>query len=137
MNRFELIGRLTKDPETRYMEDGKEITTFTLAVDNMNNTSFIKINTFGNTSSLIKQYIKKGNQIYVEGLIKNNDYTDKKGIKHFEYTFVGNRVEFLSNKGNYIPKEESAKKGLKNELDDSVFAEFGNKIEIEESELAF
>ena len=138
MNRIDLVGRLTKNPETRYTEEGKGITTFTLAVNNSkDDTSFIKITTFAGTGELVQKYCKKGDLILVEGMVKNNNYTDKDGNKHFEYVFIGHRVEFLSKVDNNPQKKKTTKKEDKNGLDDEVFKEFGNKIDINDNEIAF
>lgn len=135
MNRFEMIGRITKEPETRYTSEGKGITTFTLAVNNTKeDVTFVKITTFNSTGELIQKYCHKGDLILVDGIIKNNNYEDKEGKKHFEYVFIGNRVEFLNRTTNDTKKEENAKKEPKNELSDEAFAEFGKKIE---QEIAF
>lgn len=135
MNKFEVIGRLVKDSETRYTKEGKSLTTFTLAINNTKDDStFLKITTFNGTSELVEKYCHKGDLILVEGQIKNNNYEDKDGNKHFEYIFIGNRIEFLSKSNNYIKKEESLNKPVQNGLDDKKFEEFGNKIE---NEVAF
>lgn len=130
MNKLEVIGRLVKDSETRFTKEGKSITTFTLAVNNTkDDTTFIKITTFGGTAELIQKYCSKGDLILVDGMVKNNNYEDKDGNKHYDYIFIGNRVEFLSRASDYIKKQENAEKPVKNSLDDEVFREFGNKID--------
>ena len=138
MNKIELVGRLVKDSETRFTKEGKGITTFTLAVNNSkDDTTFIKITTFGGTSDLVQKYCKKGDLILVDGMIKNNNYEDKDGNKHFEYIFIGNRIEFLSRVDNNIKNDKSDKKQVQNGSDDDEFRKFGEKIEIEDNELAF
>ena len=138
MNKIELVGRLVKDSETRFTKEGKGITTFTLAVNNgKDDTTFIKITTFGGTSDLVQKYCKKCDLILVDGMIKNNNYEDKDGNKHFEYIFIGNRIEFLSRVDNNIKNDKSGKKQVQNGLDDDEFRKFGEKIEIEDNELAF
>lgn len=122
MNKFEIIGRITKDPETRYTKEGKGVSTFTIAVNNSKeDTTFVKITTFSGTSDIIQKYAKKGTLIYVDGIIKNNNYEDKDGNKHYEYVFIGNRIELLSKKEEpkvveIPPKEDHSK----------VFEDFGN-----------
>ena len=75
MNKFEVIGRIIKDPETRYTKEGKGVSTFTIAVNNSKeDVTFLKITTFSGTSDLIEKYAKKGTLIYVDGIIKNNNY---------------------------------------------------------------
>lgn len=134
MIKLECIGRLVKDPELRYSKDGKEITSFTIASHTTKDeTTFVGFTTFGTLAKTISKQSHKGDMILVDGIIKNNNYTDKDGNKHYEYAFIGNRVEFLSRatESNDKPKNKN------DELSDDVFAQFGNKIDIEESELAF
>ena len=136
MNKFEVTGRLVKDPEARYTKEGMQITTFTLGIRNgKDDSTFLKITTFGNTAKTIESYTHKGDLILVEGMTKNNNYTDKDGNKHYEYVFIGNRIEFLSTSNKQPEKQESPKKQVENGLDDQAFIDFGNKID--ESELAF
>lgn len=122
MNKFEVIGRIIKDPETRYTKEGKGVSTFTIAVNNSKeDVTFLKITTFSGTSDLIEKYAKKGTLIYVDGIIKNNNYEDKEGHKHYEYIFIGNKIELLSRKEEtkvveIPPKEDSSK----------IFEAFGN-----------
>lgn len=138
MNRFEMIGYLVNEPETRYTKDGNGITNFTIAVHyTKEESTFLKITAFGNTGKVVQEYSHKGDMLYVEGVIRNNNYTDKDGNKHYEYIFVGNKVEFLSKSTNNTKKKENPKKEPKNELNDKVFEDFGKSIEIDESELAF
>lgn len=144
MNKFQVVGRYTSDPELRYTKDNKPVASFTIAINNgkdkngNEDTTFIKISVFGATAENIGKYSKKGDLILVEGIIKNNNYEDKDGNKRYEYIFIGNRVEFLSRTTNNTPKEKQAEKEPKNsKLDDKVFEDFGNSIEISDSELAF
>ena len=144
MNKFQVIGRYTSNPELRYTKDNKAVANFNIAINNgkdkngNEDTTFIKISVFGATAENISKYSKKGDLILVDGMIKNNNYEDKDGNKHYEYIFIGNRVEFLSRVSNNAPKEKQAEKEPKNSgLDDKVFEDFGNSIEIDDSELAF
>jgi single-strand DNA-binding protein len=144
MNKFQVIGRYTTDPELRYTKDNKAVATFKIAINNgkdkngNEDTTFIKISVFGATAENIGKYSKKGDLILVDGMIRNNNYEDKDGNKHYEYIFIGNRVEFLSRVSNNAPKEKQAEKEPKNsELESKVFEDFGNSIEIDDSELAF
>jgi len=134
MNKFEVIGRLTGEPETRYTAEGKGITTFTMAVNNREEVTYIKITTFGSTAELIQKYTHKGDMILIDGNIKNNNYEDKDGNKHYDYQFTGNRVEFLTRANKEEKKEEKKKSDIPS---DKAFEEFGKQIEISESEIAF
>ena len=128
MNKFEVIGRLIKDPEIRYTESNKKVVSFTIAINNSKDDStFIKITTFNGTADLIEKYTKKGDLIYIDGMIRNNNYEDKEGKKHYEYVFIANKVEFLSR-----VKEENKvvnKETKKDNSEDQVYIDFGNSID--------
>lgn len=128
MNKFEVIGRLIKDPEIRYTESNKKVVSFTIAINNSKDDStFIKITTFNGTADLIEKYTKKGDLIYIDGMIRNNNYEDKEGKKHYEYVFIANKVEFLSR-----TKEENKvvnKETKKDNSEDQVYIDFGNSID--------
>lgn len=135
MNNFNAIGRITNKPELRYTKENKAVSKFTLAINNSkDDTSFIPITYFGKIAETINEYCEKGDLIGVQATIKNNNYKDKEGNMHYDYIFIGNRVEFLSTKGNSTKKEKTTKIEPKNsELSEDIFKEFGDKVEIEDN----
>ena len=136
MNRFQAIGRYTADPELRYTKDGKAVASFTLAVNNgKDDTSYIKLTAFNKTAENIGKYSKKGDLILVDGFIKNNNYEDKDGNKRYEYQIITNKVEFLSRANNKEKEPETSSN--KSGSNDIIFEEFGNNIDISESDLSF
>lgn len=137
MVEIKCIGRLTKEPETRLTKEEKKVVNISIATNDKDQATFIKFTTFGKVAETIEKYSHKGDLVLIDGVVKNNDYIDKNGNKHYEYVFIGNRVEFLSRATNDTSKKETPKKEDKNGLDTQAFIDFGNSIEIEESELAF
>lgn len=142
MNRVEIIGRLTKDPELRYTTNNKAVAIFTIAINRPmqeeKRTDFITIKAFNKLAENIHKYCKKGSQISVEGTIQNNNYIDKDGNKRYEYSFIGQRVEFLSKPTNDSQKEEiSQNKPKNNATDENIYKEFGKSIEISDEDIAF
>lgn len=122
MNNFVVIGRLTGDPETRYTKDNKAVTTINVAVNNSkDDTTFLPITLFGKTAETVGKYCKKGDLIAVTGMIRNNNWEDKDGNKHYDYQFIGSRIQFLTTNKEAIKKEEK--------LPDEVFEQFGETIE--------
>ena len=133
MNKIECIGRLTGEPEVRYTKDQKKVVSFTLASNNREEATYIKITTFGSTADIIEKHSHKGDLILIDGIIKNNNY-EKDGVKHYEYEFIGNKVEFLS---RATTSGERKKETNNNIPSDEAFIEFGKSIEIQDSEVAF
>lgn len=129
MNNFNVVGRLTKKPELTYTKENKAITKMNIAIRNgKEDTTFLTIKVFGKQAGNIEKYCDKGSQLAVNGIIRNNNYEDDKGNKHYEYDFIGLGVEFLSNKSNDTSKEEKPQETPKKEVFDNTqeFADFGN-----------
>lgn len=141
MNRVQLIGRLTKDPELRYTDKNIAICSFTIAINRINEESdFIPIKVFNKLAENSFKYLKKGSQVGIVGSIKTSNY-EKDGKKIYKTEITANSVEFLSNNTNTQSKEKQAenelKNSVKNEMSDEVFADFGNSIEISDDMIAF
>jgi single-strand DNA-binding protein len=99
MNNINLLGRLTKEPELRHLEDGRAICDFTLAVDDTFSKSdradFIRVSVFGNQAELCDRYLRKGFLTCVSGRIRSDQYTDKEGVKRYPVSVTADRVQFL------------------------------------------
>jgi single-strand DNA-binding protein len=96
MNNTMLIGRLTKDPETRQAGE-TQVTTFTLAVDRFGKektADFIRIVAFGKTAELCERYLAKGRLTAVQGRIQTGSY-EKDGHKVYTTDVIADRVKFL------------------------------------------
>ena len=102
MNKVILMGRLTKDPETR--QAGETIVTkFSIAVDRRRKTEggqaadFPSVVAFGKTAEFINKYFHKGMKIALDGRIQTGSY-DKDGVKHYTTEVVAENVEFAESK---------------------------------------
>lgn len=106
MNKVILVGRLTRDPETRQAGE-TTVTRFSLAVDRRfkkagDETSpsadFPSCVAFGKTAEFINKYFKQGVKMALEGRIQTGSYTDKDGVKHYTTDVVAENVEFAESK---------------------------------------
>ena len=123
-NNLILIGRITKDIELRYTPSNKAVAEISLAVNNSkDDTTFIRLTAFDKLAELVSNYCKKGDLIGTQSIIKNHNWEDKNGNKHYDYSFIINKISFLA-KGN---KQEEIKK----QDNTSVFSEFGDQLEID------
>lgn len=99
MNQVTLIGRLTRDPETRYTQDGMAIARFTLAVDRQTKgekkADFINIIVFGKQAENVEKYLEKGRKVAIEGRIQTGSYTKDDGTKVYTTDVAAGRVEFI------------------------------------------
>ena len=124
-NLFILIGRITKDLELRYTKDGKPVIDLSIAVNNAkNDTTFITTTVFGKVAETTNQYCQKGDLIGVSGMIKNHNWEDKNGNKHYDYTFLANKISFLQTKQKQDNTQE------KQETD--IYAQFGTTVTTEQ-----
>ena len=97
MNNFQITGRISKDLELRMTQSGKQVLDISVAITNgKDDTTFLTTTTFGKVAENICKYCKKGDTIGIEGIIKNHSWEDKNGVKHYDYSFLANRVEFLN-----------------------------------------
>ncbi len=102
LNKVILIGRLTRDPEVRYTQSGKAVTTFDLAVDRsvanaqgQRETDFIPIVTWGKLAETCGNYLNKGRLVAVDGRLQIRSYETQDGQKRRVAEVVADGVRFL------------------------------------------
>ena len=102
MNKVELIGRLTKDPEIRTTSNQVAFCNFTLAVDRsfkdsngQRQADFINCVAWRQTATFIQKYFRKGNRLAVIGSIQTRSYEDKNGQKVFVTEVIADEAEFV------------------------------------------
>jgi single-strand DNA-binding protein len=102
MNSVVLIGRLTRDPETRYTSGSQmAVCTFTIAIDRVTRqgeekkTDFPRITVFGKQAENCDRFLKKGRLVGVQGRLQTGSYTNKDGATVYTTDVVADRVEFL------------------------------------------
>ena len=109
VNKVILIGRLGRDPETRYMPNGDAITNFSLATDEQwrdrngerqTRTEWHNVSLYGKLGEIANQYLRKGSQVFIEGKIQSRKYTDKDGIERMAYNIIGNEMKMLGNRND-------------------------------------
>jgi single-strand DNA-binding protein len=102
LNRIQLIGRLTRDPELRYMSNGHPMTQFTVAVDRdfrnaagERDTDFINCVAWRKLAEQVGQYCTRGRLIAVEGRLQVRSYEAQDGARRRVTEVIGDRVWFL------------------------------------------
>ena len=102
MNSVVLIGRLTRDPEVRYISESQmAVATFTLAIDRPvrsgqeKKTDFPRITVFGRQAENCERFLAKGRLVGIQGRIQTGSYTNKDGQTVYTTDVVADRVEFL------------------------------------------
>lgn len=119
-NKALLIGHVGKDPETKTLEDGKRVSSFSLATsekytkngETIQNTEWHNIVCWNGLSDVVAKYVKKGQALYVEGKITNRSW-ESNGQKHYrteivaqELVMMGGRKPEDSPSQDYYPKDD-------------------------------
>jgi single-strand DNA-binding protein len=119
LNKAQLIGRVTKDPDVKTTPNGTEVTTFGLATNysyrdadgtKQEKVSFHNCVSFGKIAKTIGEYVKKGQEIYVEGRIEYRQWESKEGVKKNATQITIETFQFgqKSQKTNPAPTNEPA-----------------------------
>jgi len=104
VNRVILVGRLGRDPETRYTGGGQAVANFSVATDEsykdkngerQKRTEWHKIVVWGKQAEIAQQYLKKGSLIFIEGRIQSREWQDKEGQKRTSFEIVANNFRML------------------------------------------
>jgi single-strand DNA-binding protein len=108
VNKAILVGRLGRDPETRFTSGGQAVANFTLATDEtfkdragerQKRTEWHRIVLWGKLAEIAQQYLKKGMLVYVEGRIQTRQWEDKRdGQKRTTTEIVGNVMRMLTSR---------------------------------------
>lgn len=107
LNKVMIIGHLGRDPEMRYTPSGRPVTTFTVATSRSWNTAdgerhteteWFNVVAWGNLAEICKQYLNKGQQVYIEGRLQTRRWDDKEGNKHTSVEVVANEMMMLGDR---------------------------------------
>lgn len=108
VNKVILVGNLGADPETRYTQSGGAITSIRIATseswndkqtgEKQERTEWHRIKFFGKLAEIAGEYLRKGSQVYVEGSLRTDKYTDKEGIERFSTDIIANEMQMLGGK---------------------------------------
>ena len=128
-NYFSFVGRLTRDLELRYTNNNKPVVKMSVAINNSKeDTSFVDVTLFGKTAETTAEYCRKGDLIGVSGVVKNHNWEDKNGLKHYDYSFLGNKITFLQTKNEN--KEKSNTEIVQEVMNNDIYGKFGEEISI-------
>jgi len=102
LNLCQFIGRLGKDPETRYMTGGDAVVNFSVAVGwkskEKEGTEWVRCTAFGKLAEICGQYLKKGSQVYVAGRMATRKWQDKDGQDRYTTEITLDRMQILGSR---------------------------------------
>lgn len=108
INKVILVGNLGNDPDVRYSQAGAAITTISVATSEswkdkngemQDRTEWHRVKFFGRLAEIAGEYLKKGSQVYIEGSLRTEKYTDKSGVEKFSTDIIANEMQMLGGKG--------------------------------------
>jgi single-strand DNA-binding protein len=109
VNKVILVGRLGRDPETRFTGGGQAVANFSVATDEtykdkngerQKRTEWHKIVVWGKQAEIAQQYLKKGSLIFIEGRIQSREWQDKEGQKRTSFEIVATNFRMLGGKSD-------------------------------------
>jgi len=108
VNKVIVVGNLGKDPETRFMPDGKAVCNFSVATtdtwkdkatgEKKEATEWHRISSFGRLAEICGEYLKKGSQVYVEGKLRTRKWQDKEGQDRYTTEIIADAMQMLGSR---------------------------------------
>lgn len=118
VNRVTILGTAGRDAETRYTGSGTAVTELSLATneswtdkqsgEKQERTEWHRVVFFGRLAEIAGEYVTKGKQVYIEGQLRTEKYTDKEGIERYATKIYGNELQLLGGGGEGQSQERPA-----------------------------
>ena len=109
VNKVILIGNLGADPERRATAGGNSITTLRIATSEswkdkntgemQERTEWHRVKMFGRLADIAAEYLRKGRQVYIEGSLRTDKYTDKDGVERYTTDIIADQMQMLGSQG--------------------------------------
>jgi len=120
LNKAMIIGRVGKDPELRYMQNGNAVCNFSVATseswndkntgEKQERTEWHRVTVYGKLAEICGEYLTKGNQNYIEGKLQAREWEDKEGNKKTTTEIIASTMQMLGSVGEGKQKEEPKQK---------------------------
>src|SRR6185312_11154565 len=121
VNKVILVGRLGRDPETRYMPNGEAVTNLAIATsetwkdkqsgEKMESTEWHRVTLYRRLAEVAGQYLSKGSLVYFEGKLQTRKWTDKEGVERYTTEIIADTMQMLGSKPSHEQEKESASSG--------------------------
>ena len=116
VNKVILVGNVGKDPETRYLEGGTAVCSFSLATsetyrnrdgEKITNTEWHNVVLWRGLAEVAEKYVRKGSQLYIGGRIRTRSWDDRDGNKRYTTEIVGDNMQMLGRKSDETGTQEN------------------------------
>jgi len=143
VNKVILVGRLGKDPELKYMKNETAVCNFSIATsrsykdkagERVEQTEWHNITFFGKQAGVIKEYLKKGNQVYIEGRIQTIQ-SEKDGQTRYFTNIIGEQFSFIGGKND--SSNTSSPSNEEFDPEPSKASEFEDELSIDDGVIPF
>lgn len=117
VNKVILVGNVGKDPETRYLEGGTAVCSFSLATsetyrnrdgERVTNTEWHNVVLWRGLAEVAEKYVRKGSQLFIEGRIRTRSWDDRDGNKRYTTEIVGDNMQMLGKRGDDTGLQQNA-----------------------------
>jgi single-strand DNA-binding protein len=108
VNKVIVVGNLGKDPDTRFMPDGKAVCNFSVATtdtwkdkatgEKKEATEWHRVSSFGRLAEICGEYLKKGSQVYIEGKLRTRKWQDKEGQDRYTTEIIADAMQMLGSR---------------------------------------
>lgn len=115
VNKVIIVGNLGADPETRYTGSGTAITSLRIATseawtdkasgEKQERTEWHRVKLFGKLAEIAGEYLKKGRQVYIEGSLRTDKYTDRDGVERYSTDIIGSEMQMLGGQPSDRPSD--------------------------------
>jgi len=108
-NRITIVGHLGRDAEMKYTPQGTAVCSFSIASterrkdksgEYQDQTTWFRVTLFGKQAEAVSQYLQKGKQVFVEGRLRTEEYTDREGARRTSLEVTANEVHLLGSRQN-------------------------------------
>ena len=109
INKVILVGNLGNDPDVKATQGGTTITTISVATSEQwkdkqtgqaqERTEWHRVKFFGRLAEIAGDYLRKGSQVYIEGSLRTDKYTDKNGVERYTTDIIANEMQMLGGRG--------------------------------------
>ncbi len=130
LNKVMIIGHLGRDPEMRYTPSGRPVASFSVAVsrnwkssngERRSETEWFKIVAWGRLAEICKEYLHKGQQVYIEGRLQTRKWEDKEGQQRTSVEVVANEMTMLGERREKGMSDDISAESPPPEMDEDEF----------------
>ena len=131
VNKVILVGNLGADPEVRHTTSGGVITTLRIATSEswkdkqtgqqQERTEWHRVKLFGRLAEIAGDYLRKGRQVYIEGSLRTEKYTDGAGVERYTTDVIGNEMQMIGTVGTVAPRAGAPAASPPEDFDDAPF----------------